>query len=46
MDLEGLALWSFGRLEVSEGVFGYCKYPVVFVFCLCLNVCLMHEHVI
>ena len=39
MDLEGLALWSFGVSEVSEGAFDCCQY--FFVFCFCLNVGLM-----
>ena len=43
MDLEGLMLWSFKVLEVSEGTFGCCKN--FFVICFCLNVCLMQEHV-
>ena len=30
MDLEGLVLWSFGVLEVSEGAFGCCKLSFVF----------------
>ena len=42
MDLEGLAFWSFGALKVSEGAIGYCK--CFFVFCFCLNVCFIQEH--
>ena len=44
MDLQGLAFWSFGASEVSDGAFGYCK--CLFVFCFYLNVCLMQEHII
>lgn len=33
-DLEGLAVWSFGTLEVSKGAFGCYKYYLSFCFCL------------
>ena len=29
--MEGLALWSFGTLEVSEGAFGCCKCFLCFL---------------
>lgn len=41
MDLEELALWSLGTLEVSEGVFGSCK--CFLIFCFCLNVWCEHN---
>ena len=43
MDLKGLALSSFGALEVSECAFGCCECS--FVICICMNVCFMQEHV-
>ena len=34
VDLEGLVLWNFGALQVSEGTFDYCKVFFVFLFFL------------
>ena len=41
MDLEGLAFWRFGVLELSKSAFGCCKF--FFVCCFFLNVCLMQR---
>ena len=43
-DLEELALWNFGVLEVSEGALGCWKCFLVFNFCL--NIYVEQKHVL